>query len=318
MRTYLLARIPSALLVLLSASFAVFLILRLIPGDPASSLAGPDASPETVEAIRESLGLNEPVLTQYLSWLGDLLRGDLGPSYTIGGDVAELISNGLGATVQLTLGALVLVVALGLATGVLGATSRRRPVQAAVRVFTTTALSVPPFVTGVVFVLLFAVTLGWLPSGGYLSVLEAPDLGLQYLLLPAVCLALSSAAVLGRYLKDGLERALAEDYVRTATALGVPRRRIVWRHALPNALPPALTVLGMQTGHLLGGAILVEAVFAWPGLGQLAEQAMVQRDYPVVQDLLLLFVAVFIAVQLLTDIAYALLDPRIRWGEIPQ
>jgi peptide/nickel transport system permease protein len=313
MSTYLLKRVPSALLVLLLSSFVIFLILRLIPGDPAAILAGPDASPDSVEAIRHSLGLDEPVATQYLAWLGDLVRGDLGPSYTIGGDVAELIGNGLGATVELAVGALLLVIALGLAAGLLGATARRRSVQAAVRVFTTTALAVPPFVSGVLLVLVFAVGLGWLPAGGHLSILEAPDLGSQYLLMPAFCLALPSAAVLGRYLKDGLERALAEDYVRTATALGVPRRRIVWRHALPNALPPALTVLGMQTGHLLGGAILVEAIFAWPGLGQLAQQGVISRDYPVVQALLLLLVAVFIVVQLLTDIAYALLDPRIRW-----
>lgn len=144
--------------------------------------------------------------------------------------------------------------------------------------------------------------------------LDAPDIGLQYLLLPALCLALPSAAVLGRYLKDGLERALAEDYVRTATALGVSRRRIVWRHALPGALPPVVTVLGMQVGQLLSGAVLVEAVFAWPGLGMLAEQGVIRRDYPVVQALLLLLVAVFVAVQLLTDLVYAWLDPRIRWA----
>ncbi len=314
MASYLLRRIPSALLVLLLASFVIFLILRLVPGDPATILAGPDAPPETVEAVRARLGLGEPVFTQYADWLGQLVRGDLGPSYTIGGDVAELIRNGLGATVELAAGALLLVVTLGLALGVLGATARRRPVRAAVRVLTTLSLSVPPFVTGVVLVLVFAVTLGWLPSGGHLSVLEAPDLGVQYLLLPSLCLALPSAAVLGRYLEDGLTRALDEDHVRTATALGISRRRIVWRHALPGALPPAVTVLGMQTGHLLGGAILVEAVFAWPGLGQLAQQGVVLRDYPVVQSLLLLLVAVFVLTQLLTDIVHAWLDPRIRIG----
>ncbi|WP_129843714.1 ABC transporter permease [Streptomyces sp. RFCAC02] len=313
MTGYLIKRVPTALLTLLLASFAVFLILRLIPGDAATALAGPDAGPETVAAIRDRLGLGEPLATQYASWLGDLLRGDLGPSYAIGGDVAELIGNGFGATIELALGALLLVVGLGLVLGVAGATARRRPVRAAVRALTTGALAVPPFVTGVLLVLVFAVTLRWLPSGGRLSVLEAPDLGVQFLLLPSLCLALPSAAVLARYLKDGLERALAEDYVRTAVALGVPRRRILWRHALPNALPNAVTVLGMQIGHLLGGAILVEAVFAWPGLGQLAQQGVVVRDYPVVQALLLLLVAIFVAVQLLTDIAYAWLDPRIRW-----
>lgn len=313
MRGYLLKRIPSALLVLLLASFLIFAILRLVPGDAAEVLAGPDASPASVAAIRSQLGLDEPLLAQYAAWIGDLVRGDLGPSYAIGGQVADLIGDGLGATAELTLGALFFTVTLGLLLGVLGATSRRRPVRVVVHALTTGALAVPPFVTGVLLVLVFAVGLGVLPSGGRVGLLEAPDLELQYLLLPSLCLALPSAAVLGRYLKDSLERAFAEDYIRTATAAGVPRRRLLWRHALPNALPPVVTLLGMQTGQLLGGAVLVEAIFAWPGLGQLAEQALNRRDYPVVQDLLLLLVAVFVLVQLLTDVVYAALDPRIRW-----
>ncbi|MEW1905892.1 MULTISPECIES: ABC transporter permease [unclassified Streptomyces] len=313
MRGYLLRRLPSALLVLLVASFVAFAVLRLVPGDPAAVLAGPDASAETEAAIRARLGLDEPLPAQYLRWLGDLLTGDLGPSYAIGGQTADLIGDGLGATVELTLGALLFVVVLGAALGILGATSRNRWVRTAVRVLTTGALAVPPFVTGVLLVLLFSVLLGVLPPGGRVPLLAAPDLGVQYLLLPALCLALPSAAVLGRYLKDGIERALGEDYVRTATAAGVAPRRLLWRHALPNALPPVVTLLGMQTGNLLGGAVLVEAIFAWPGLGQLAEQALVRRDYPVVQDLLLLLVTVFVLVQLLTDLVHAWLDPRIRW-----
>ncbi|QFQ95226.1 ABC transporter permease [Streptomyces phaeolivaceus] len=313
MRTHLLRKIPSALLVLLVASVLIFSMLRLVPGDAAVTLAGPDASPESVEAIRRQLGLDQPLPAQYLTWISDLGRGDLGPSYTVGGQVADLISDGLGATVELTLGALFFTVVLGLLVGVSGAASTRRPVQAAVRAFTTGALVVPPFVTGVVLVLVFAVGLGILPSGGRVGLLEAPDLALQYLLLPAFCLALPSAAVLGRYLKDGLERALAEDCVRTAAAAGVSPRRLLWRHALPGALPPVVTLLGMQTGQLLGGAVLVESIFAWPGLGQLAEQALLKRDYPVVQDLLLLLVTVFVLVQLLTDLLYVLLDPRVRW-----
>ncbi|MEU6162781.1 ABC transporter permease [Streptomyces tanashiensis] len=313
MRGYLLRRLPSALLVLLAASFLVFAVLRLVPGDPAAVLAGPDASPETEAAIRARLGLDAPLPTQYVRWLGDLLTGDLGPSYAIGGRTADLIGDGLGATVELTLGALLFVVVLGAAFGILGATARNRWVLGTVRVLTTGALAVPPFVTGVLLVLLFSVLLGVLPPGGRVPLLAAPDLGVQYLLLPSLCLALPSAAVLGRYLKDGIERALAEDYVRTATAAGIAPRRILRRHALPNALPPVVTLLGMQTGHLLGGAVLVEAIFAWPGLGQLAEQALVRRDYPVVQDLLLLLVTVFVLVQLLTDLVHAWLDPRIRW-----
>ncbi|KOX20570.1 MULTISPECIES: ABC transporter permease [unclassified Streptomyces] len=313
MRGYLLRRLPSALLVLLVASFVVFAVLRLVPGDPAAVLAGPDASAETEAAIRARLGLDEPLPAQYLHWLGDLVTGDLGPSYAIGGQTADLIADGLGATVELTLGALLFVVVLGGAFGILGATSRSRWVRTAVRAVTTGALAVPPFVTGVLLVLLFSVLLGVLPPGGRVPLLTAPDLGVQYLLLPALCLALPSAAVLGRYLKDGIERALGEDYVRTATAAGIAPRRLLWRHALPNALPPVVTLLGMQTGNLLGGAVLVEAIFAWPGLGQLAEQALVRRDYPVVQDLLLLLVTVFVLVQLFTDLVHAWLDPRIRW-----
>ncbi|MFE0650394.1 ABC transporter permease [Streptomyces sp. NPDC059534] len=313
MRRYLLRRLPSALLVLLVASFVAFALLRLVPGDPAAVLAGPDASPATEAAIRARLGLDAPLPAQYARWIGDLLAGDLGPSYAIGGQTADLIADGLGATVELTLGALLFVVVLGGAFGILGATSRNRWVRGTVRVLTTGALAVPPFVTGVLLVLVFAVLLGVLPPGGRVPLLTAPDLGVQYLLLPALCLALPSAAVLGRYLKDGIERTLAEDHIRTATAAGIAPRRLLLRHALPNALPPVVTLLGMQTGHLLGGAVLVEAIFAWPGLGQLAEQALVRRDYPVVQDLLLLLVTVFVLVQLLTDLVHAWLDPRIRW-----
>ncbi|WP_314616059.1 ABC transporter permease [Streptomyces stackebrandtii] len=313
MRGYLLRRLPSALLVLLLASFLVFAVLRLVPGDPAAVLAGPDASAEAEAAIRARLNLDDPLPAQYARWIGGLLTGDLGPSYAIGGQTADLIGDGIGATAELTLGSLLFVIVLGAAFGIVGATSRNRWLRGTVRILTTGALAVPPFVTGVLLVLLFAVLLGVLPPGGRVPLLTAPDLGVQYLLLPALCLALPSAAVLGRYLEDSIGRALAEDYVRTAIAAGIAPRRLLWRHALPNALPPVVTLLGMQTGHLLGGAVLVEAIFAWPGLGQLAEQALVRRDYPVVQDLLLLLVTVFVLVQLLTDLVHARLDPRIRW-----
>lgn len=313
MRTFLLKRLPSAVGVLFAASFAVFLMLRLIPGDPATSLAGPDASPAAVAAIRARLGLDESLPAQYLHWLGRVLTGDLGPSYAIGGRVSDLIGDGLAATVQLTAAALLLVVLLAVPAALFGASTRRRPLAGLLRTLTTGALAVPPFVTGVLLVLLFAVGLRLLPAGGHASLLDAPDLAVQYLALPALCLALPSAAILARYLQDGLERALAEDYVRTATALGVPHRRILWRHALPNALPPAITVLGLQVGQLIAGAVVVERIFAWPGLGQLIEQGVQRRDYPVVQDLLLLIVACYVAVQLLTDFLYSWLDPRVRW-----
>ncbi|MFC8719134.1 ABC transporter permease [Kitasatospora sp. NPDC057198] len=313
MRTFLFKRLPSALAVLVAASFTVFLMLRLIPGDPATTLAGPDASPATVAAIRARLGLDVPLAEQYAHWLGQVLGGDLGPSYAIGGQVSELIGDGLAATFQLTAAALLLVVLLAVPTALYAVSARRRALAGALRALTTGALAVPPFVTGVVLVLVFAVGLGLLPAGGHASLFDAPDLAVQYLALPALCLALPSAAILARYLQDGLERALGEDYVRTATALGVSRRRILWRHALPNALPPAVTVLGLQIGQLIAGAVVVERIFAWPGLGQLIEQGVARRDYPVVQDLLLLVVVGYVAVQLLTDLLYSWLDPRVRW-----
>jgi peptide/nickel transport system permease protein len=206
--------VPSALLILLLASLVIFAILRLVPGDPATALAGPDAGPATVAAIRQQLGLNQPLPVQYGTWIAHLLRGDLGRSYAIGGNAASLIGNGFVATGQLTAGALLFVLVLGTAFGVLGAVSRSRWVKAAVRAATTVSLAVPPFVTGILLVLVFAVALHVLPPGGRAPLLQQPGIAVQYLLLPSLCLALPSAAVLGRYLKDSLERALAEDYAR--------------------------------------------------------------------------------------------------------
>ncbi|MET7298432.1 ABC transporter permease [Embleya sp. NPDC005575] len=314
MTGYLLRRLPSALLVLVLASFAIFAILRLIPGDPATTLAGSDPSPDTIAAIRVDLGLDRPFLAQYFSWIGDLLSGDPGRSYLIGGQITDLIGDRFGNTLALAVGALVLMLVLGPILGVLGATARGRIPRALLGAVNSVSLTVPVFVTGVLLVLLFAVTWRLLPPGGHESIVADPVIGLQYLVLPALCLALPGSAVIARYIKDGVLQALGEDYVRTARSLGVSHRRILWRHALPNALPPVLTVLGMQVGALLGGAVVVEALFAWPGLGQLAEQGVARRDYPVVQTLLLLLVGVYVLVQLLTDIAYALLDPRVRLG----
>ncbi|NUU20785.1 MAG: ABC transporter permease [Streptomycetaceae bacterium] len=312
MTGYLLRRLPSAAAVLLLASFAIFLILRAVPGDPAVTLAGSDPSPTTVHEIRHELGLDRPLLTQYGTWLADAVRGDFGRSYVIGGSVADLMGQRIGNTVELTIGAVLFAIVLGLVFGILGATVKNRFGQALLTAVNSVSLIVPPYVSGFLLVFLFAITWPVLPPGGHESILADPQIGFQYLLMPALALALPFSAILARYVKDGLQQALAEDYTRTATSLGVPRRRILWRHALPNALPPVLTVLGMQIGALMGAAVIIEAVFAWPGLGTLAEQAITRRDYPVVQALLLFLVAVFVAIQLLTDLAYALIDPRVR------
>jgi peptide/nickel transport system permease protein len=316
MLRYVLSRLPSALVVLFAASVLIFAVLRLVPGDPATTLAGPDASPEAIAAIRTSLGLDLPVWQQYLSWLGSVLRFDLGRSYLIGGDIDQLVIRGLTNTVVLASAALVLAVAASTLVAVVAVLSRRRWVDAVITGANTLALALPTFVTGVLLVLVFAIAFPVLPSGGVppAGFIARPDISVQYLLLPAVCLALPVFAALTRFLTESLRTELEQPYVLTVRALGVPRVRIVLWHALPAALPSMVTALGIQVGNLLGGAVLVEAIFTWPGLGQVVEQGISRRDYPVVQVLLLLSVAVFVLVQLLTDIVHAALDPRIRIG----
>ncbi|MCT9075399.1 ABC transporter permease [Streptomyces fulvoviolaceus] len=314
MLRYALRRLPSALLVLLVASVLVFGVLRLAPGDPAVVLAGPDASPATVAEVRASLGLDSPLPAQYWTWLTGVLTGDLGTSFILGAPIATLIGHGLGNTLELTVAALLLAVAGGGAAGFALGTARRPAVRGLLGGAVNLALAVPPYATGVLLVLVFAVALPVLPASGHESLLADPVIGAQYLLLPAVCLALPTGAVLARFLATALRRAEQEDYVRTGHGKGLPRRHLLARHVLPGALPPVVTVLGIQTGQLLGGAIVVEAVYAWPGLGQLLLQAVLGRDYLLVQDLLLFAVAVFVVLQTLTDLVQARLDPRVRMG----
>jgi peptide/nickel transport system permease protein len=313
---YLLRRLPSAVGVLLLASVLIFAILRLVPGDPASLLAGPDASPEAVAAIRTELGLDQPVVTQYLHWLGSVLTFDLGRSYLIGGQIADLVTTGLANTLVLTGAAVLLAVVGSLAAALVWARVDGGPVDRLLTGANTLALALPTFVTGVALVVLFGVVLRVLPSGGTPpdGFLVRPDLAVQYLVMPAVCLALPASAALTRFLAESLRSELAAPHIVTARAAGVRPGRLLVGHALPAALPTYLTALGIQAGTLLGGAVLVEAVFNWPGLGQLAAQAIDSRDYPVVQVLLLLSVAVFVVVQLATDLVHAYLDPRIRVG----
>lgn len=313
---YLLRRLPSALAVLFAASVVIFGILRLVPGDPATTLAGPDASPQTIAAIRHALGLDQPILVQYVSWLGHVISGDLGRSYMIGGQIADLVRAGLVNTVVLAGAATLLAVGASVITALVWVGTGSRAVDTTLTGLNTLALALPTFVTGVLLVVVFGVVFPVLPTGGTPpdGFIARPDIAVQYLLLPAVCLALPAYASLTRFLTEALRTELGSPYVVTARAAGVRPGRILRAHALPAALPPYLTALGIQAGALLGGAVLVEAVFSWPGLGELAAHAIDSRDYPVVQVLLLLSVAVFVAIQLITDIVHAALDPRVRIG----
>ncbi|WP_037158781.1 ABC transporter permease [Rhodococcoides fascians] len=316
MTRYLLHKIPSALLVLFLASVVIFLVLRLVPGDAATTLAGPDASEESIAAIRAQLGLDKSIPVQYSTWLWGVVTFDLGRSYVIGGTIADLVFDGLLNTVVLSVTALLLAVVVSVGLSVASVAWPRRWLSALVNGANTVAVALPPFVSGVLLVLFFAVLLPVLPAGGVPpdGFLARPDITVQYLLLPAVCLALPVAAALTRFLTESLRTELKQPYITTARSLGVSQWNLVSRSALRNALPTMVTALGLQTGQLLGGAVLVEAIFAWPGIGQLIEQGISRRDYPVVQVLLLLSVTVFVAVQLLTDVVHAYLDPRIRIG----
>ncbi|NKY31995.1 ABC transporter permease [Nocardia speluncae] len=316
MLNYSLRRIPSALLVLAAGSVVIFTLLRLVPGDPALILAGPDSSPEALAALREELGLTGSQFGQYFAWIGDIATLDLGRSLILGGDIGTLLLDALGNTLLLAVTALLLAVGIAFTAATASVIARRKWLDSLVTAFGTVAVAVPNFVTGTILVVLFGVVWMVLPAGGIPrhGFLDDPAISAQYLILPAVCLALPIAAALTRFLTESLRSQLAEPYVTTARALGIARHRIVLTQVLPNALPATVTVLGIQTGHLLGGAVLVEAIFAWPGLGHLIERAISSRDYPVVQVLLLFSVVLFVVVQLITDLVNAALDPRIRLG----
>jgi peptide/nickel transport system permease protein len=309
---YALRRIPSAILVLLAASVVVFGLIHLAKGDPGALAAGPDASQAEIAAKRHQLGLDSSLTSQYLHWLHGLLTGNLGHAYISGASIGELVRNGLGNTVELTIAAVVLALVFGGAAGLGLGVGRRKPVNAVLSGLTTLAFAVPTYVSGVLLVLVFAVTMPILPAGGHESLLSDPSIGVQYLIMPAVCLSLPAAATIARFLATSMRQVLDEEFLNTGIAKGLKPRRLLFRHALPNALPPVLTILGIQIGQMLGGAIVVEAIFAWPGVGQLLRDSVLDHEYLIVQDLLLFAVAVFIVVQMITDLVHACIDPRIR------
>lgn len=309
---YLLRRLPAALLVLLLASVVIFFIIRLAPGDPAASLAGPDADAATVAEIRAQLGLDKPLIVQYFQWLGGILVGDFGDSYLLHAPVAVLIGNSLGNTILLAAAATLLAVIGGGIIGFLLGTTSSPVLRSILASATSLGIAIPTFVSGVLLILLFAVNWRLLPPGGIGPGLTDFSLGWQYLLMPAIVLSLPTGATLARFLASSLRQTLDQDFVQTGIAKGLRPRRLMLGHVVPNSLPPVLTVLGLQIGQLLGGAIIVETIFAWPGVGQLLLQAVNGRDYLLTQALLLIAVAVFIAVQLINDIVDAAMDPRIR------
>jgi peptide/nickel transport system permease protein len=311
MLRYALRRIPSGLFILGLASVVIFLLLRTTGGDPAAVKAGSDASPAVVAAIRLQLGLDDPLIVQYFHWLTSLLTGNLGNSLVTDAPIASLITNGLQATFLLTLSASFLAVVIGLALGIAIAI-QSGVTRTIVDGIASLMLAVPTYVSGVLMILVLSVTLNWLPVGGYRAFFQDPEIAVQYLAMPALCLALPAAGVLARFLATSMRQIMDEDFVTTGMAKGLSPTRLLLRHILPNALPPVFTVLGIQVGQMLGGAIVVEAIFAWPGIGSVLANATLSRDYYLIQDLMLISVAVFIVIQVMTDLAHAALDSRIR------
>jgi peptide/nickel transport system permease protein len=311
---YALLRLVQLLPVLLLASVAVWLMIYLIPGDPAIALLGSDATPEQLARARVLMGLDRPLPVQYGLWLARVGRGDLGVSYLNGLPVSTMLAQRIPVTLQLTLASLLVALAIA---GPLGIVSAVRPASWIARCVTgynAVAMAVPTFWLGILLVLCFGLWLRWLPPSGFVPIWEEPGRALRFLVLPAFTLGAYVSAVLARFTRAALLETLFQDYVRTARAKGLGEGPVVAIHALRNALIPVVTVVGLQFGAFMGGAVITEAIFDYPGLGRMLLQAILTRDYTVVQGTILFVVLAFVVINLLTDLTYALLDPRIRFA----
>lgn len=312
MTAYITKRFLIAAVTLFAASIVVFAMLEIVPGDPAQVMLGMNATPDAVAALREQMGLNQPVVWRYLSWVGGMLTLDFGRSYTYSSPVIDLIAERIVVTLPLALIAIVLAIAIGIPAGLFAAARRGRPSDVVTMGATQLGIAVPSFWFGLLLVYVFAVWLRLVPAGGFPGWGAGVWPALKALILPSVALALPQAAIFARVTRSSLLDVLGEDYIRTARAKGLPRRRVLWRHALRNGLIPVITIIGIQFGALVTSAIIVENVFSLPGLGRLVYQAITQRDLIVVESVVILLVAFVVALNFLVDLSYALIDPRLR------
>jgi len=312
---YVARRLLLAVPVLLGVSVLVFGVLHLAPGDPAAIMLGAQATREDVERLRRDLGLDQPLPVQYFRWMSHVVRGDLGRSIPLGREVLPEVLLRFKATLILTAGALLVAVIVGVPAGILSATRQYTWLDKAAMGIAVTGQSLPVFWTGIMLIIAFALSLRWFPSAGMTSPYGgggAADV-LWHLVLPAVTLGTASAAALARLTRSSVLEIVRQDYVRSARAKGLAERGVILRHVLKNAVNPIITVLGLQVGYLLGGAILTETVFSWPGLGSMMVRAIQARDYPLVQGGVLLIATTFVVVNLVVDLLYAVFDPRIRY-----
>lgn len=315
MTRYILRRLLQTLPVLWGASLIIFILIRLIPGDPATVMLGSDATPEAVAALREQLGLNEPIPVQYVHWAGKVLQGDLGVSIQTREPVFAMLTRRFANTLILTVAAMLIATVIGTLAGVIAAVNRHSFFDRLVMFLALFGNSTPSYWLGLLLVLSFALGLGWFPTGGMQSVRGGggPLELLRHLVLPALTLASVTLALVARMIRSSMLEVLEQDYITTARAKGLTYRMTVWRHAFRNALLPAVTVVGLQFGYLLGGAVLTETVFVWPGVGLATFTAIGTRDIPVIQGVILMTSASFVFINLLVDVVYAYLDPRIKY-----
>ena len=304
MAAYLVRRILFSVLILWGVITIVFVVLRLIPADPAQLILGSDATQAEVEALRTEMGLDQPLWVQYGTYLGDLVRGDFGDSYRLQRPAMDLVLERLPATLELSFAALIFALVVGLPAGVIAALRVNKLPDRAVSVFSLLAQSLPSFWVGIVLILVFARTLHLLPSGG----VGSP----AHMILPAITLGLPFLAILTRMTRSGLLEVVHEGYIQTARSKGLPERTVIFPHAIRNALIPIVTIVGLQFGQLLGGAVIIETVFSWPGVGRMLIDAISQRDYNLVQAAIILIATGFVTVNLVVDLLYGYLDPRVR------
>jgi len=315
MLAFLCKRILILIATLFLVSGVIFLVLRVIPGDPAQIILGIQATPETLQELRHKLGLDLPWIVQYANWLGGLLRGDFGQSIAYDIPITSLILSRLEVTVPLAFLSILFAVLFSIPLGIYAAARRNRLGDYGVMLFSQVGLAIPQFWAGILLILFFSVHLQWFAAGGFKPWADSPFLALKSLLLPALSLGIIRAAVLARLTRSCMLETLGEDYIRTARAKGLAEKVVVYKHGFRNALIPVITILGLQMGELLAGAIVIENVFHLPGLGRLIFLAIGQRDLPVVQGVGLLIAFFIVVMNFLVDISYGVVDPRIRGGE---
>jgi peptide/nickel transport system permease protein len=315
--TYIVRRLLLSALLIFVVATILFFSIHLLPGDPALLILGGDSAqptPEQIARVRARLGLDRPLAVQYAAWLARMARGDLGTSLVDDRSVATDLGNRLPRTLQLVVPASLLSVAVGVPLGMFAARQRGRLGDPAASAAALVGFSMPVFVTGMLLVLAFSLTLGWLPPTGYVPFAEDPRAFLRHLILPVLALAAAPVATTMRMTRSAYLEQASRDYVRTARAKGLAERAVAWHHVLRNALLPVIAVVGLQVGSMFAGAVLVEYIFAWPGLNLLLLNSLGSRDYPVIQGVVLLAAVLFVVVNLVTDLCYAVVNPRIRYG----